>query len=531
MTNSMIGLRVKPTYEQLIGVAVSDKLENIKFPNRSAKFLREGFILSQLDSEGMAQMEKQQEMASKEAFKEHLLKEIAKNTGANIHDLRNKHETEMRTERTTNAVYFDISHGDDMDVSLTNEAEVQTKVESSSSGVQAKAESSSSGVQTKPTLNRSNTKGTQATEDKSEEIAKIQRASELEKEALKEQHNKNIEQVRQQVRQQVTAEAESAHETKRQGYHQEAVEKIHITEAEAQRKIHQINQTAQQRAQESVRQEAQSYVGNVIRFAENQHQSEMGAAKAAKAQAEKEAKAEVAKAKKEAKEAKEHAEKEAKAAAAQAKKEAAAEVAKAKKEAKEAKEQAKRAAQSEHNTDFRAAPSTPDRKANAKAKTGPSPKKPPPVPEFPTGEQATGSQERPRYTVHPNDNVNPESERPPKGRPGRPPNTSNPNVRKDHTKNPTPTPKTKAKAKANPTPTPTPKAKAKAYTRKPKHDTDLINDVDLDYWQNVANLTTMRDQLNKRGFRKYKTPNGKAMNKPHYLEEILKRINEGRWII
>ena len=41
------GLRVKPNYEGLINVAVSDKLYNIKFPNRDAKFLREGFILSQ----------------------------------------------------------------------------------------------------------------------------------------------------------------------------------------------------------------------------------------------------------------------------------------------------------------------------------------------------------------------------------------------------------------------------------------------------------------------------------------------------
>ena len=40
MTQAMKGLRVRPSYEQLIGVAVSDGLENIKFPNRDAKFLR-----------------------------------------------------------------------------------------------------------------------------------------------------------------------------------------------------------------------------------------------------------------------------------------------------------------------------------------------------------------------------------------------------------------------------------------------------------------------------------------------------------
>uniref|UniRef100_UPI00404B0ED7 hypothetical protein n=1 Tax=Flavobacterium sp. TaxID=239 RepID=UPI00404B0ED7 len=71
MAFAMHGLRVKPSYEQLIGVAVSDDLQHIKFPNRDATFLRKGFALSQLDGEGARQMEKQQELASKEAFKEH----------------------------------------------------------------------------------------------------------------------------------------------------------------------------------------------------------------------------------------------------------------------------------------------------------------------------------------------------------------------------------------------------------------------------------------------------------------------------
>ena len=68
MAVAMRGLRLKPTYEDLIGVAVSDRLYNIKFPNGNAPFLRNGFILSQLDGEGMRAMEMQQGMASKEAF-------------------------------------------------------------------------------------------------------------------------------------------------------------------------------------------------------------------------------------------------------------------------------------------------------------------------------------------------------------------------------------------------------------------------------------------------------------------------------
>ena len=58
MASSMNGLRVKPNYEGLINVAVSDQLYNIKFPNRDSTFLRNGFVLSQLDGEGMRQMEK-----------------------------------------------------------------------------------------------------------------------------------------------------------------------------------------------------------------------------------------------------------------------------------------------------------------------------------------------------------------------------------------------------------------------------------------------------------------------------------------
>ena len=113
MSISMKGLRLKPTYEDLIGVAVSDDLQHIKFPNRSATFLRNGFVLSQLDGEGMRSMVKQQEMASKEAFKESLFKQIAINTGSNIHDLRNDSNQENRTERVNNVIgpLPDFLHG------------------------------------------------------------------------------------------------------------------------------------------------------------------------------------------------------------------------------------------------------------------------------------------------------------------------------------------------------------------------------------------------------------------------------------
>ena len=42
MAMSMKGLRIKPTYEQLIGVSVPDDLGHIRSPNRNASFLRNG---------------------------------------------------------------------------------------------------------------------------------------------------------------------------------------------------------------------------------------------------------------------------------------------------------------------------------------------------------------------------------------------------------------------------------------------------------------------------------------------------------
>ena len=92
----MQGLKPKPNYEGLINVAVSDKLCNIKFPNRDATFLRNGFVLSQLDGEGMRVMQLQEEQAMKESLKDHLLKQTSQETGVNISDLRTPSNAKKR---------------------------------------------------------------------------------------------------------------------------------------------------------------------------------------------------------------------------------------------------------------------------------------------------------------------------------------------------------------------------------------------------------------------------------------------------
>ena len=102
MANALRGLRVKSSYEQLIGVAFSDELENVKCSNRDATFLRNGFVSSQLDGEGMGVMQLQPEQAMKESLKDHLLKQISQATGVNISDLRTPSNAETQNIRINN---------------------------------------------------------------------------------------------------------------------------------------------------------------------------------------------------------------------------------------------------------------------------------------------------------------------------------------------------------------------------------------------------------------------------------------------
>ena len=73
MAIAMQGLKLKPNHGGLTNVAVSDKLYKNKFPNRDATFLINGFVLSQLDGEGVRVMQLQQEQAMNETLKNHLL--------------------------------------------------------------------------------------------------------------------------------------------------------------------------------------------------------------------------------------------------------------------------------------------------------------------------------------------------------------------------------------------------------------------------------------------------------------------------
>ena len=89
-TNNMTGLKQRKTFEEVIDYIQNDKTK-IKYPDRTAKFLRNSFELSQLDNAGMMLMEQQQFREMKEREKEHLLRQLVANTGKSITEARATH--------------------------------------------------------------------------------------------------------------------------------------------------------------------------------------------------------------------------------------------------------------------------------------------------------------------------------------------------------------------------------------------------------------------------------------------------------
>ena len=106
MAQAMKGLKVRPRYEQLINVAVPDGLEHIKFPNHDAAFLRNGFVLSQLDGEGMRAMELQQ-LRHKEVYMDSALKPLASdpdNDSVSNCPYKSAHAQNTQTERSNEMI-------------------------------------------------------------------------------------------------------------------------------------------------------------------------------------------------------------------------------------------------------------------------------------------------------------------------------------------------------------------------------------------------------------------------------------------
>ena len=134
MAIAMRGLRVRPQYEDLIGVAFPYGLEQlnslIEMP-----FLRNGFILSQLDGEGMRVMEQQQQRHMKEVYTDSAFKPLASNLdneSISNSSFKNAYTQDLQTQRikeiitrannsrkaNDNAEYYELSPGDDMEPPL-----------------------------------------------------------------------------------------------------------------------------------------------------------------------------------------------------------------------------------------------------------------------------------------------------------------------------------------------------------------------------------------------------------------------------
>ena len=84
---AMIGLRKKDTYEELINYLHTDQ-EIIRYPDRYAKQLRESPYLTQLDGEGLGEMQEQRERQFIEEQRENTIRQVASATNKSVSQIR-----------------------------------------------------------------------------------------------------------------------------------------------------------------------------------------------------------------------------------------------------------------------------------------------------------------------------------------------------------------------------------------------------------------------------------------------------------
>jgi hypothetical protein len=93
------GLRLRPTFEGIVEYIAYGQ-ETVKYPDRLAKFMRNHPYLTQLDGEGIMEMQEQQEEAWKAQEKEHRMNMLKTDRSA----------PEARTMRDASAqVYIDTN--------------------------------------------------------------------------------------------------------------------------------------------------------------------------------------------------------------------------------------------------------------------------------------------------------------------------------------------------------------------------------------------------------------------------------------
>lgn len=103
------GLRKRETYDEIIDY-LQGKQEMIRYPDRFAKRIREHPYLTQLDGEGLAEIEEQQQNEWKEKEKEQRVREAASKGTQTAPEIR----TQMRSEQgsTSSTQFFDLGKQD-----------------------------------------------------------------------------------------------------------------------------------------------------------------------------------------------------------------------------------------------------------------------------------------------------------------------------------------------------------------------------------------------------------------------------------
>ena len=98
-----IGLRKKDTYEELINYLLTDQ-DVVRYPDRRAKQLRESPYLTQLDGEGLGEMQDHQERQFREEQKQNVIRQVASTSSKSVSQIKAEsahRESFSQTDATT----------------------------------------------------------------------------------------------------------------------------------------------------------------------------------------------------------------------------------------------------------------------------------------------------------------------------------------------------------------------------------------------------------------------------------------------
>ena len=141
------GLRKRQTYEEIINYLEHGQ-ELIKYPDRTAKFLKDSPYLTQLDGEGMRTLEEQQLGATRQRAKEDMLRELGyKDDGTVSRAQRQATTYAINTPpASSQGSYMDVDDDDDPDD--VPESRIRTAIRNLATGATGATGALSSGANT-----------------------------------------------------------------------------------------------------------------------------------------------------------------------------------------------------------------------------------------------------------------------------------------------------------------------------------------------------------------------------------------------